>query len=453
MISNTDPIHETGFDTHGMSDDAMQIRPYWADARPPEMPAEFSRLPHSCDVVIVGAGLTGVEAARVLADAGRNVLVLDAGRPGAGASTRNAGQIGRHFKHAFGQLCDTLGEATAIRYFGELRVAYEAVAALGEETGAEIGWRKCSRVIGALSDAHFARLKREYERRARLLGEEVDVLDRSNIANELNSPLYVGGVRLMETGAIHPGLYYEFMHRRALDAGARIDGHTPVTSIERGRDGFHVHTARGVIVCRDVLIATNGYTDSALGWFQSRLAPINSYMIATEPLADATWREVLPQRRTYHDNRRRSHFMTFSPDGTRLLFGGRTGNDPSVLRRTLAALADDLRFVFPRLADVRITHGWTGRCAATRDLFPHVGVNAQGMHYALGYCFSGNAMGPYLARKAAARILGRHDEAHTLFDSGRFPTLPFPARSRWTMPILMNYYAWADRPKGLARAI
>ncbi|WP_174978500.1 NAD(P)/FAD-dependent oxidoreductase [Pandoraea terrigena] len=432
----------------------MALHPYWADARPHDATFDaHASLPQKCDVVIVGAGLTGVEAARVLADAGRDVLALDAGRPGGGASTRNGGQIGRNFKHAFGELCDTLGEATAIGYFGELRAAYDALAGLGAQAGDAIGWRKCSRVIGAMSDAHLVRLTREYVRRARLLGEEIDVLDRTRIADELGSPLYLGGVRVIENGAIHPGLYMEFMLQRAISAGARIVGHTPVTRMERTRDGFVVHTARSVIACRDVLIATNGYTGDALPWFKQRLAPINSYMIATEPLDDATWRDVLPQRRTYHDNRRRSHFMTFSPDGARLLFGGRTGSDPSMSRRTLAALADDLRFIFPKLADVRITHGWAGRCAGTRDLFPHVGVSPQGMHYALGYCFSGNAMGPYLARKAAARILDRPDEAQTLFDNASFPALPLLARNRWTMPALLNYYAWADRPKGLARAI
>jgi glycine/D-amino acid oxidase-like deaminating enzyme len=176
-------------------------------------------------------------------------------------------------------------------------------------------------------------------------------------------------------------------------------------------------------------------------------------MIATEPRSPTEWKAALPLLRTYHDNRRRSHFMTFSPDGTRLLFGGRTGNLPSSLPKIALELRADLEFIFPALKDIRISHAWTGRCAATRDLYPHVGVNPQGLHYALGYCFSGNAMGPYLARKAAALILGQPDEASTVFNSASFSAIPRPARGAWLMPALMTYYAWADRPRGTSRAI
>ncbi len=76
--------------------------------------------------------------------------------------------------------------------------------------------------------------------------------------------------------------------------------------------------------------------------------------------------------------------------------------------------------------------------------FPHTGVR-DGIHYALGYCFSGNAMAPYLGSKSALRILDS-PEARTRFDNGSFPQVPSPARSRWFMPTLMTYYAWADRP-------
>ena len=143
--------------------------------------------------------------------------------------------------------------------------------------------------------------------------------------------------------------------------------------------------------------------------------------------------------------------MNLSPDGTRLLFGGRTGSAPASLKDLARDLHADMRYFFPELEDVRLTHAWTGRCAATMDLFPHVGV-ADGVHYAVGYCFSGNAMGPHLARKAAAMILGDREAAASVFDA-RFAAVPWPARGPWTMPLVTGWYAWAGRPPGSTRRI
>lgn len=429
--------------------------PYWWDALSDTASASQDEpLPQKVDVVVVGAGLTGVEAGRVLSQAGRWVVAIDAGVPGRGASTRNAGQIGRNFKHSFGSLCKSVGVEAAKGYFGELRAAYDAVASLGAESGEAIGWRKCGRVIGAMSTAHLERLHAEYSLRLSQIGEEVEFLDRAAVSRELGSELYFGGIRILENGAIHPGMYYEFMQARARTAGLSIIGNTAITGVSGRPGAFEVHTSRGKVRCSNVLIATNGYSGPALPWFERRLAPINAYMVATQPLPAEVWQQVLPEYRSYHDNRRRSHFMTFSPDGSRLLFGGRTGTHPFSLMKIATNLLEDMGFIFPALRGISISHAWTGRCAATRDLFPHVGVNPDGLHYALGYCFSGNAMGPYLARKAAAMILGKTDEAHTLFNKNQqFPAMPLGTRGPWFMPMMLNYYAWADRPNGLARAI
>ena len=110
------------------------------------------------------------------------------------------------------------------------------------------------------------------------------------------------------------------------------------------------------------------------------------------------------------------------------------------------------RFFFPVLADTRTSHAWTGRRAGTADLYPLMGVH-DGIHYALGYCFSGMAMGPHLAREEAATIVGQTDQSRTSFEAERFEPLPLPAREPWIGPLLAGYWAWADRPRGLERAI
>jgi len=417
--------------------------PYWWEAVASSRDDPPAPHPERADVAIVGGGLTGVAAAWELVRGGRDVVVLDAGGPGEGASSCNAGMLGRHSKHAFIDLMAAQGLDTARAFFGELREIYDAAVKRIEDERLDCDFRKCGRFVGALSPAHNDRLMKEFEARARHLGEEVEFVAASE-PFELGSTRYYGGVRIIENASIQPARHYQAMRRRAEAIGARIYGHTEAIGIVREDREFAVHTSRGIVRARDVLLATNGYSGRLTPWLADRLVPINAYMIATEKLSDNLARSVLPSHRTYTDNRRSGNYMQLSPDGTRLLFGGRTGRLPSSLRQLAVDLYREMVFIFPQLEGVRIAHAWTGRCAATWDYFPRTGVH-DGVHYSAGYCFSGNAMAPHLGVKAARRILGKAD-AHTFFAKERFPKVPLIARQPWAMPALMSYYQWADRP-------
>ncbi len=428
----------------------FKLTPYWWEERAERPDTSPAGLPSRADVVVIGAGVTGLEAARRLAEAGRDVLVLDAGLPGDGASTRNAGMIGRNFMHPYSKLKETIGIDKARGYFNELQDAYDAVEALASSDAAAVGWRRCGRVIGALSKSLCDRLHREYELRARDLDETVDILSADGINEEFGSHLCHGGIRLPGNGRVQPALYHRFLFERAGLAGATIISHAAVHAVDREKIGFQVRSAERDILCRDVMVATNGYTGNALPAFKKRLLPITSYMVATEPLPDDRIAALLPRRRTYHDNRQRSHFFTFSRDGDRILVGGRTGSIAANLRNLARKMHGDLAYFFPELKGVRLSHAWQGNCAAPVDLFPGFG-QLNGMTYALGYSFSGMAMGPHLARKAASLILGDRQAANSLFHRDRFPVIPLPARGPWTMPAVLGWRAWSDRPKEITR--
>jgi glycine/D-amino acid oxidase-like deaminating enzyme len=420
--------------------------PYWIDASrapgaPP--PADPPPLPEKADVVVVGGGLTGVSAGHELASGGRDALVLDANEATEGASSRNAGMLGWHSKHYFTELCEAAGVEEATRFFRELRGIYDAAVTRIHDEKLDCDFRKNGRFLGALSAKHHARMTREYEARARLLGEEVDFISHSEQV-EIGSKRYHGGVVVRDNASIQPAKHVQAMRRRAEKAGARVIGRTRVIGVRRENGGFEVVTERGTVRARDVMIATNGYSGNLIPWLAERLVPINAYMVATEPLSENMTRSILPNHRMYSDNRRRSNYMQLSPDRRRLLFGGQTGRWPVSLREVARRLHDDMVMLFPELDGVKLSYAWTGRCAATWDYYPRVGTY-EGMHYALGYCFSGNAMGPYLGIKAARRILGKGD-ATTFFDRSPFPYAPRLARSERLMSVLMNYYAWADRP-------
>lgn len=431
--------------TDAIFTDDFKEFPYWIDAvRGAGTPqADPPALPTQADVVIVGAGLTGVAAAYELVRGGRDTLVLDAAEPGEQAASRNAGMLGWHSRHYFTDLKEKVGLDEATRFYRELRGIYDEAVKRIHDENIDCDFRKNGRFLGALSPKRFSKMAREYETRARLLGEDVEVVPYEKQV-EMGSRLYRGGVLIRENASIQPARHARAMRLRAERAGARIIGHTRVTGVVRDSSGFEVATARGRVRARDVLIATNGYTGGLIPWLADRLIPINAYMVATEPMSENLTTSILPNHRMYGDNRRRPNYMQLSPDRRRLLFGGQTGAWPVDLRKAAGRIHADMVGLFPDLAGVKLSHAWTGRCAATWNYYPHVGVH-DGMHYAAGYCFSGNAMAPYLGIRAARRILGAPG-ADTFFARADFPRAPWYARSDRLMSVLMSYYAWADRP-------
>lgn len=428
-------------DDHSIFAADFKERPYWLDAVEASPKTAGTPLPQAADVAIIGGGLTGTAAGWELARGGRDTIILDEAAPGEGASSRNAGMVGRNFQHKFIDLAAAHGLDLARAVFGELDQVYRAAVARIVGENLDCDFIKTGRFVGALSPKHRDILFREYEARAKHLGEAVEFVAEQA---EIGSTRYFGGVRILDNGCVHPGRYTQAMRKRALAAGVRIFAHTKATGLVRDGDSFTVHTERGAVRARNVLVATNGYTGKLTPHFAERLIPINAYMIATEPIGDNLARAILPEHRTYLDNRRSMNYLRLSPDRRRLLFGGRTSMRAKSLRHMAQDLHREMLYFLPQMKGVKLSHAWTGRCAATYDLFPRTGVH-DGVHYALGYCFSGIAMGPYLATRAAHRIMGAAD-AESVFAREPVPRAPWYARSPALLSALMRYYEWADRP-------
>lgn len=433
--------------TQGNLSQSFTTEPYWITSAPQPKSAPAASLPKRVDVVIVGAGLTGVSAAAELAKAGRDVLVLDAKEPGYGASSRNAGMLGRNTKHSFLGLVDSVGTTKAVEFFQELQQVFCHTRDRIHEEDIACQYQQNGRFVGALTPAHFDRLAREYEARAKHLGEDVQIV-RETPESEMGSPHYVGGVYVKDNASLHPALYTRAMIERAKKAGAKIEGWTPVTSIKKNGQHFTVQTPAGHVEARDVFIATNGYGGNLVPYLNRRLLPIETYIVATEELSPEQAQSILPHNRTYIDNTRRPMSIRLSPCGRRLLFGARTGVLPGNSMADIArTVHSDIAYIFPQLHDVKISNAWGGRCGVTWDMYPHVGTY-EGMHYALGYCFSGLAMAPWLGEKAARRIL-RTSDTETSFAERRFPRTMWPARAFDSLAarMVINYYGWADHTR------
>ncbi|MDH3740373.1 MAG: FAD-binding oxidoreductase [Hyphomicrobiales bacterium] len=420
----------------------FKAEPYWWMAAPrPETVSEA--LPASADVAVVGSGYTGLSAALTLARAGRDVVVLEAGPAGFGASSRNAGFVGKTFKHSFSSLLDGAGENYAISAYRELDAAFDHVTGLIADERIACHYTRCGRYMAANSPAHFESMTRELDLKHKHLGYDSEMLSAKDQRSEFASNRYHGGAIIPDLASLHPGLYHLGLLERTRAAGARVFGNTPVTGISRDADGFDVATLRGTVKVRNVALATNGYTGRATPWLRRRVIPFRGFMIATEELDEALLSRILPNARTMHDFNNNLVYIRRAPDTPRLLLGAQTGTMtddlPKMARRLHAVLSE----LVPEMKGVRLSRAWNGFGAGTFDLYPHVGEH-DGIHYALGYCFAGVPMGTYLGHKMALSILD-DPAADTIFAGRPFETRWWYRGTPWFLPAYVGRLNWLDK--------
>ena len=260
-----------------------RFEPIWWEAAAPA-PLDETPLPAGVDVAVVGAGFTGLSAALALLRAGRSVLVLDAGVPGKGASTRNGGMIGSGHRVGLAQLIRRYGRQTALTLLKEGLAAQDFTMELIEREQIACQLVRSGRFRGAWRPADYEAMGRELDGLRRAIGLEADMVTRAEQHREAASDAYHGGVVYHRHGGLHPGLFHRGLLARVQAAGGAVAGRTPVTAVLPEAGGFQVTTPRGRISARDVVVATNGYTGALTPALQRRLVPVPSYMVATEPL-------------------------------------------------------------------------------------------------------------------------------------------------------------------------
>lgn len=418
--------------------DNISFTPYWWEAAPRPFIEDSDDLPSEVDVVVVGTGFTGVNAALTLSRGGRNVISLDAADIGFGASTRNGGQIGPgNQKFSVRQLVDMFGKDKALKVYREGNEMLAYFKRLIYTEGIACDLQECGRFRGAVTAKHYDAIARELEDAQRFAGVEGFVVPGDEVHTEIESDEYVGAVVLAGDGGVHPGRFHNGLLARARQSGARFFPYTTVNGYRAEKSGLTVFTSRGRINTRDIILATNGYTGNLGRCFRKKIIPLCSAIIATQPLPEARIGRILPGRRVYGETRRVINYFRPSPDGRRVLFGGRCFTARQDHLSTYRTLYKYMVRILPDLQGVSITHGWSGYVGMSRDQFPHIGVR-DGVHYAMGYSGTGVTRSTYFGHKIALKVLGDR-RAATQFDDiafndhGFVPRLPLAAHMyiRW----------------------
>lgn len=425
----------------------MKLTPYWWDAAP-RPTHENKSVPETTDVVIVGAGFTGLTAAITLVRAGLSVTVIDRLSPGEGASSRNGGICSGNLKFSFSELIKRNGLDRAKALFQEGVDARHALADLIQFENIDCDFCHTGRFTGANRISDYNSLGVEADLMNKHLNLGIEMVPRSQQHRHLGTDFYNGGQARSDIFGLHPGKFVNGLFDRATEAGAHVIYPVDVRAIKQRGKGFDVTTDAGNIIAGHVLVATNGYTTKTTPWFNRRIIPIPSQIIATEALSKSVMQELMPAGNMCGDTRNLYNYYRPSPDGTRILFGGRRGADTNDPKQKTNHLKHNLIEIFPGLKNINITHSWHGYTGYSFDMLPHLSTH-DGVHFAGAYCGSGVVWAPWVGKIAAQRILKqsgtRVDERpKSCFESSSFPTRPLYFGKPWFLPWVIKWYGLKD---------
>lgn len=424
-------------------DDQEHVGSYYAaSANPsPERPALAGEF--VTDICVVGAGYSGLSTALHLLERGYKVAILESAKVGWGASGRNGGQIVNGLNASLDTIQKRYGDEFA-QYVGGLvteggKIIRECIAKYDIQCDL-----KEKNVFAAFTEKQMAELSAKKALWSKYGMNDHELLDKSQIAEYVKTDAYIGGMVDHSGAHMHP-LNLALGEAAAIESlGATIFEKSRVMSTQQ-IDGEHiVRTANGFVRCKTLVFCGNAYLGDASKRLKSRVMPVSTQIMATEPLSEEVANSILPTDTCIEDVRYILDYYRLSAD-KRLLFGGGTvygGTDPADI---VGKLRPNMLKIFPQLASSKIDYAWSGNFALSFSRVPQLGRLNNNTYFAHGYSGHGVTGSHLFGRILAEAIdgdLSRFDVFSSVpwipFPGGRLLRVPYSTLGSW-------YYALKDK--------
>ncbi|EME2190976.1 FAD-binding oxidoreductase [Escherichia coli] len=363
----------------------------------------------SCDVCVVGGGYTGLSSALHLAEAGFDVVVLEASRIGFGASGRNGGQLVNSYSRDIDVIEKSYGMDTARMLGSMMFEGGEIIRERIKRYQIDCDYRPGGLFV-AMNDKQLATLEEQKENWERYGNKQLELLDANAIRRN--------GGRVYELSAV-----------------TQIQHTTPAV----------VRTAKGQVTAKYVIVAGNAYLgDKVEPELAKRSMPCGTQVITTERLSEDLARSLIPKNYCVEDCNYLLDYYRLTADN-RLLYGGGVvygARDPDDVERLVVP---KLLKTFPQLKGVKIDYRWTGNFLLTLSRMPQFGRLDTNIYYMQGYSGHGVTC-THLAGRLIAELLRGDAERFDAF--ANLPHYPFPGGRTLRVPFTAMgaaYYSLRDR--------
>lgn len=403
----------------------------WYDASAPAL-APFPALSGDlrADVCVVGGGFLGLSTALHLAEAGYDVVLLEARALGDGASGRNGGLALPGFTATNAELVAATNPATARRLWD---LSVEAVDRVKRriERHAIACDLKSGVLTAAVATGHARQLARDAGTLRRDYGYDgLELLSAEEARRLVRSDRYQGGVLDRGAAHLHPLAFLRGLAGAAQAAGVRIFEHSPANAVESDR----VIGPTGSVAATHVVLAANVGIGALSHGLRRTVLPLRTFMIATEPLGQERAARVIPGDVAVYDTQVALNYFRMSNDH-RLLFGGGITAGPRPRAWIERHLQKAMTEVFPQLSDLRIDFAWSGALDMTANRMIQAGRTPDGLWHAQGFSGHGVALTLRVGEALADAICGKDADLSVLAEARHRPIPGGRRLAPVTMPL------------------